>query len=76
MKNVSQESLREVTISLPPLPEQRRIARTANAVRCAVQATRSEIQNLRSLRMAIVEDLVSGARKAPDMDAFSVSSPA
>jgi type I restriction enzyme S subunit len=72
MKNVSQASLREVTIPLPSMDVQTKVAKTAQALRVAVRAARREDELLRGVRVALIEDLLAGVRKASAFDRIPV----
>jgi type I restriction enzyme S subunit len=69
MKNISQASYLETEIVLPPLQAQRQIAKTLNAIRQAAHHATAMSDRVGRVRRALVEELVTGVRTAPLLDA-------
>ncbi len=64
--NVNQRIIKSLTIILPPLPEQRAIARALQTVQDAIQARRKEIELERERKAALMQHLFThGTRNEP-----------
>lgn len=63
--NINTESLRTLTISLPPLPEQRRIADTIAAMSATCDVHEHDFGLKRYLRDNLASDLISGRVRVP-----------
>jgi len=66
MKNISQGDYLETEIPLPPLDEQKWKAALLGQLKASAVAAQQRIDQTRRLQGAIVEDLVTGVRRAPD----------
>lgn len=64
MKNISQEKLRSLLVPLPPVPEQRQIARCLAEMRRCVEAEVAALDAIRALRQAALAGLLSGRLQA------------
>ena len=60
---ISKNSIQKITISLPPLPEQRRIADILSAVDEKVIINREKVQKLEVLKKGLMQDLLSGKKR-------------
>ncbi len=66
MKNISQESVLALRLTLPPLETQREIAGLLSAFRAIELRARDETASLKFLRNRLVDDLLSGNHEIPD----------
>jgi type I restriction enzyme S subunit len=59
-QRLNQSVLENLVIPLPPLPEQRAIARVLHAVQAAREARQRELTSLDELFRALLEELMTG----------------
>lgn len=59
MRNVSQASLRELPLTYPPLPEQRKIAAILTSVDDAIEGTQAVIEQLGVVKKAMMAELLT-----------------
>jgi type I restriction enzyme S subunit len=64
--NLSQESLGNISIQIPSLVEQERIARMLDACDRENSVSEQLLVNSRQQKKVLMEDLISGARRVPD----------
>ena len=57
--NLSKESLKKLVISIPPTPEQKKIASILTSVDEVIESTRAQINKLKSLKKALMQDLLT-----------------
>lgn len=74
MQNISQDVLRELVVSFPPVEEQREIVKSANEVKLACAELKSHVEQhisrLREYRSSLISAAVTGQL---DVDAYNAS---
>jgi type I restriction enzyme S subunit len=65
ISNVSQESLADISVQVPPLEEQKRIARMLDIFDRQVVVTERLLANNRKQKKMLMGDLLTGARRIP-----------
>lgn len=65
LPRTSWKALREFPFLLPPLPEQREIARILQAVDAKIQAEQARLSTLRDLFRTLLHELMTGRRRVP-----------
>ena len=65
MKNISQQTIRDLRVPLVDAAGQRRLVGTVSALRRSAAAIEVEVADLASLRAALLADLLSGAHEIP-----------
>ncbi|MBN2801883.1 MAG: restriction endonuclease subunit S [Deltaproteobacteria bacterium] len=55
--NINQESLKTITVPLPPLPHQRKIARILNTVDSIIEKTEAAIAKYKAIKQGMMHDL-------------------
>jgi len=71
---LTQASMRKIRFSLPPLPEQHRIVNLMSAVDREVETSKKVAAEARTLRTALLTDLLSGTHEIPtSYDRFLVA---
>ncbi|QCE34592.1 hypothetical protein FAI40_04105 [Acetobacteraceae bacterium] len=64
--NIGQESLNKVTILLPPLPEQRRIAEVLSTWDRAIETAERLLENSEKRFKALMQQLLTGKKRLPN----------
>ncbi len=59
ISNISQQNLKNLKLPLPPLPEQRRIAKVLSTVDAAIEATEEEIERTERLKRGLMQRLLT-----------------
>jgi|GEM_PF-1287423 type I restriction enzyme S subunit len=67
MKHVTGKIFRQHRVSLPPLDEQRRIARILSTIQVAIASSDNEVRNSRTLRRSLLTTLLRDAQKSSPM---------
>ncbi len=66
VKHLSVNDITEIEFDLPPIPEQLRIADLMSAVDDQLDALRHAREQTKTLRSALLQDLLSGAHRIPE----------
>lgn len=67
MKNISQAAVRQLLVPNVPTEQQRDVVETVRASRKRAEATRRQIAKLRSVQQGVVEDLLAGRVRVPEV---------
>ncbi|MCF6338679.1 MAG: restriction endonuclease subunit S [Gammaproteobacteria bacterium] len=68
MKNITKSELLGLKIFIPPLPEQKKIARTLSTWDKAIETVEKLIKNSKTQKKALMQQLLTGKRRLPGFD--------